>query len=977
MTERLNNTIETQINDGNTIVSQIVDNNQPLQTVIQDVPQVQTVLQNGINVSSQINAPFVEVTSVNGKTGDVITEPVVGEFEPNHYYLKNTMIAYNNNVYYAKEAFTSGSSFNANDWYSVEGSQVTVDSALSTTSENPVQNKVITNALNGKNKTIYTAYNIAPAEDTPEAWKTTLGNNGVYITWYNTTRTFTNQPVQYGFMRTIIGVNDIRQDFWAQTSGVHYARTGNYQGWSSYAGTTGVFKNLGAQPGNGTLTIQRNGTNVQTFTANQTGNATANISVPTKTSEIENDSDFLATEDLFTTKSGTNINFTENESTSLSSFSISGNTVQNGTPTPDAPVAVQTVTGENVVKICGKNLFETPASATNNGIAFTLNSDSTYNISGTAAAQANDVTFVDSNIFVNGATYTLSANQPLPNGARILVEAYNGSTWLRHALGDNAFLDATKQSITAAINTTGSNRIRLTLRIDNGATVNISGLGIQLEKGSTATAYEPYQGQSYEVNLGSIELCKIGTYQDYIYKSGDKWYVHKEIGKEVLDGSGTWTAGGQNNAYIWRAPASDLVMPSAASVLADIICSHLSVVTFSDIYYARKFGIAVPGNGQRICVSTMTDAATTKAWLNTNKPVVYYALATPTDTEITNEALVGQLEAILSQGSTYAGTNNITTVIAAGNVQGELEITYPKFFSKIATTSSLGSIRVGEGLNITPEGTLSTQLGFTTESTSENTKIIELQDGTTTSYPITTKEAILGLKTYDASWLYDLIYDSTAFTSEQVSELREAILNKDDILIYDGDPTSPTGQTSYYRPVLASTSNTLEFLGLLNISFITAGPNMYSYSFMTTDQGETWSLNANSGGVFLATKYKPGSSFYYTTPSSGCSIMLPGILTTSGTAGKFSINLGAPIIASNVTINTFKGNIRTSTGGYWINTGYVDGGQDYLNTSGVTVTAGIDGNQVNFLLTRSSAQSGTTNNTPMTMELNALSLTFS
>ena len=69
MAERLNNTIETQINDGNTIVSQIVDNNQPLQTVIQDVPQVQTVLQNGINVSSQINAPFVEVTSVNGKTG--------------------------------------------------------------------------------------------------------------------------------------------------------------------------------------------------------------------------------------------------------------------------------------------------------------------------------------------------------------------------------------------------------------------------------------------------------------------------------------------------------------------------------------------------------------------------------------------------------------------------------------------------------------------------------------------------------------------------------------------------------------------------------------------------------------------------------------------------------------------------------------------------------------------------------------------
>lgn len=44
---------------------------------------------------------------------------------------------------------------------------------------------------------------------------------------------------------------------------------------------------------NGTLTIQKNGSNVATFTANQSGNATANITVPTKTSDITNDSGFL------------------------------------------------------------------------------------------------------------------------------------------------------------------------------------------------------------------------------------------------------------------------------------------------------------------------------------------------------------------------------------------------------------------------------------------------------------------------------------------------------------------------------------------------------------------------------------------------------------------------------------------------------------------------------------------------------------
>lgn len=44
---------------------------------------------------------------------------------------------------------------------------------------------------------------------------------------------------------------------------------------------------------NATLTIQKNGTNVTTFTANASSNATANITVPTKVSELTNDSGYL------------------------------------------------------------------------------------------------------------------------------------------------------------------------------------------------------------------------------------------------------------------------------------------------------------------------------------------------------------------------------------------------------------------------------------------------------------------------------------------------------------------------------------------------------------------------------------------------------------------------------------------------------------------------------------------------------------
>ena len=44
---------------------------------------------------------------------------------------------------------------------------------------------------------------------------------------------------------------------------------------------------------NATLTIQKNGTTVNTFTANASSNVTANISVPTKVSDLTNDSGFL------------------------------------------------------------------------------------------------------------------------------------------------------------------------------------------------------------------------------------------------------------------------------------------------------------------------------------------------------------------------------------------------------------------------------------------------------------------------------------------------------------------------------------------------------------------------------------------------------------------------------------------------------------------------------------------------------------
>lgn len=62
--------------------------------------------------------------------------------------------------------------------------------------------------------------------------------------------------------------------------------------------TSGSYNDLSNKPtiptvNNATLTIQKNSTNVATFTANAASNVTANISVPTATSDLTNDSGFI------------------------------------------------------------------------------------------------------------------------------------------------------------------------------------------------------------------------------------------------------------------------------------------------------------------------------------------------------------------------------------------------------------------------------------------------------------------------------------------------------------------------------------------------------------------------------------------------------------------------------------------------------------------------------------------------------------
>lgn len=213
---------------------------------------------------------------------------------------------------------------------------------------------------------------------------------------------------------------------------------------------------------------------------------------------------------------------------------------------------------------------------------------------------------------------------------------------------------------------------------NNGARAKIS--NIQIESGSTATDYEPYvggipapnpaypqdinvvtgtqtidiNGTSYPINLGNIWLAKIGTYQDRIYKDGEKWYVEKQTGKVVLDGSETWTWSRTSltTGVRYHVIKNDIGLRATNSYGSDIMSDHFKGVNYTTYYQAGGvYGVShsyYQSNHyiQLFFAESLGDTTALQTWLASNPTTVYYALATPTTTEITDATLIAQLEAV-------------------------------------------------------------------------------------------------------------------------------------------------------------------------------------------------------------------------------------------------------------------------------------------------------------------------------------------
>ena len=302
----------------------------------------------------------------------------------------------------------------------------------------------------------------------------------------------------------------------------------------------------------------------------------------------------------------------------------------------------------------GKNLLDNKATTrTYLGVTLTKNNDGSITLNGTSTGNAqfyldvDGVGFQGRNSHLGAGTYTINGRDSGGVKFEINYQTANGSS--KYSWG--TFTVAEPFDYGVYVN------------ITNGTTVNNLRIYPQLERGSQATTYAPY--------FPPIELAKVGNYQDRIYKSEGKWYIEKQVGKVVFDGSEAWS-GANSNAYYYRTLSDAIILPSSAT-MPPVTSDYYTPATRNDLWASQvDYGVGLyDGAIARVSIRNKdcANSDALKTWLSTHPTTVYYALATPTTTEITDETLLLQLNFL---ASLYEGENNISLV--GTGAQGEMEV---------------------------------------------------------------------------------------------------------------------------------------------------------------------------------------------------------------------------------------------------------------------------------------------------------------
>ena len=334
-------------------------------------------------------------------------------------------------------------------------------------------------------------------------------------------------------------------------------------------------------------------------------------------------------------------------------------------PNPTFPQNIDVVTGDQNIKVQNKNLFDKNNTTV---LPLAVNSTQVFNSTGGNGKS----------IYIpitGGLTYTISKIQ----SARFRV----GTTAITPGnVVPTVDFQENDNATSITLNTSSTANYLIAYFYLNGTdTLTIEEVlnTMQIEVGSSASSYIAHQEQNYTIALGTTELCKIGTYQDYIYKSGSDWKIHREIGKVTLDeDSDISTHGYGTNSF--------------QTNIENLLGNDSKVMTISNYFLGIKYNDRVTGTNTIYTVTNdihfnlvirnteFTSLSNLKTWLSTHNTNVYYVLATPAEEAITEPTLVAQLNNIYYKAYSYKDQTNINS---SGNLPLKLDVEAIKDMSSI------------------------------------------------------------------------------------------------------------------------------------------------------------------------------------------------------------------------------------------------------------------------------------------------------
>jgi hypothetical protein len=385
------------------------------------------------------------------------------------------------------------------------------------------------------------------------------------------------------------------------------------------------------------------------------------------------------------TVTGTTVTLTNSNGQPLTEYSIDGLSTQTGTPTPSSPVAILSSGDEGAITLTdgtnstpvliasdGRNLFDNANANILNGFVF--------------SNQTTIVSNADTRLVwipcLPNTTYTISKIM----SARLYV----GATTVTPSLGVTltGTVQGANNSATRTFTTSAdANFLCVYYYISTADTLTEAQIRatIQIELGSTATTYEPYNPTLEPLTLDDVGIV-MGSLPNGVKDTITDTLFTKRVGKLLLNGTTTWASVAQStgNADYYYAYSNvlDTLSKDKATIVNEycdkfkVIANMVSgtVVTVDSLSVQANSSFRLRFMILKSRVDAMTGASLSiklNAWFTANPTTIYYELATPITYDNTTSVPTLSPETVLTT------SNSVQPTLAVKYTIGDTNALYP------------------------------------------------------------------------------------------------------------------------------------------------------------------------------------------------------------------------------------------------------------------------------------------------------------